>query len=59
VMAAMTTPDAELPTTLAEAHALIFALGEERAAIEAENSRIASEIAVLLAEETVICRSFV
>jgi transposase len=55
----MTMPDAELPTTLAEAHALIFALGEERAAIEAENRRIASEIAVLLAEETVICRSFV
>src|ERR1700756_1407479 len=48
-MAAMTTPVAELPTTLAEAHALIFALGEERAAIEAENSRIASEIATLTA----------
>jgi transposase len=46
-MAAMTTPVAELPTTLAEAHALILALAEERAAIEAENSRIASEIATL------------
>jgi hypothetical protein len=34
VMAAMTTPVAELPTTLAEAHALILALAEERAAIE-------------------------
>src|SRR5215813_4022538 len=48
-MAAMTTPVAELPTTLAEAHALILALAEERAAIEAENSRIASEIATLTA----------
>jgi transposase len=46
-MAAMTTPVAELPTTLAEAHALILAVAEERAAIEAENSRIASEIATL------------
>ncbi len=45
----MTTPIAELPTTLAEAHALILALAEERAAIEAENSRIASEIARLTA----------
>ena len=36
LMAAMTTPAAELPTTLAEAHALILALAEERAAIEAE-----------------------
>jgi transposase len=41
-MAAMTTPVTELPTTLAEAHALIVALAEERAAIEAENSRIAA-----------------
>jgi transposase len=48
-MAAMTTPVAALPTTLAEAHALILALAEERAAIEAENSRIASEIATLTA----------
>ncbi len=48
-MAAMTTPVAELPTTLAEAHALILALAEERAVIEAENSRIASEIATLTA----------
>jgi transposase len=48
-MAAMTTPAAELPTTLAEAHALILALAEERAAIEAENSRIASEMATLTA----------
>jgi hypothetical protein len=46
-MATMTTPVAELPTTLAEAHALILAMAEERAAIEAENSRIASEIATL------------
>ena len=46
-MAAMTTPVTELPTTLAEAHALILALAEERAAIEAENSRIASEMATL------------
>jgi transposase len=38
----MTTPGAELPTTLAEAHALILALAEERAAIETENSRIAA-----------------
>ena len=43
------TPAAELPTTLAEAHALILALAEERAAIEAENSRIASEMATLTA----------
>jgi transposase len=48
-MAAMTTPVAELPTTLAEAHALILALAEERAAIDAENSRIGSEIATLAA----------
>jgi hypothetical protein len=48
VMAAMTTPAAELPTTLAEAHALILALAAERRAIEAENSRIA-EIATLTA----------
>lgn len=48
-MAGMTTPVTELPTTLAEAHALILALAEERAAIEAENSRIASEIATLTA----------
>ena len=48
-MAAMTTPVAELPTTLAEAHALILALAEERAAIEAENSRIGSEMATLAA----------
>src|SRR6516165_6753393 len=48
-MAAMTMPVAELPTTLAEAHALILAMTEERAAIEAENSRIASEIAALAA----------
>ena len=47
-MAAMTTPVTELPTTLAEAHALILALAEERAAIEAENSRIASEMATLI-----------
>ncbi len=40
-------PVTELPTTLAEAHALILALAEERAAIEAENSRIASEMATL------------
>lgn len=45
----MTTPVAELPTTLAEAHALILALAKERAAIEAENSRIASEMATLTA----------
>jgi len=45
----MTMPVAELPTTLAEAHALILAMAEERAAIEAENSRIASEIAALTA----------
>jgi len=45
----MTTPAAELPTTLAEAHALILALAEERAAIEAENCRIASEMATLTA----------
>ena len=37
----MTTPGAELPTTLAEAHALILALAEERVATETENSRIA------------------
>ena len=43
------TPAAELPTTLAEAHALILTLAEERAAIEAENSRIASEMATLTA----------
>ena len=49
MMAAMTTPVAELPTTLAEAHALILALAEERAAIDAENSRIGSEIATLAA----------
>ena len=48
-MAAMTTPAAELPTTLAEAHALILALAEERAAIAAENCRIASEMATLTA----------
>ncbi len=48
-MAVMTTPVAELPTTLTEAHALILALAEERAAIEAENSRIATEIATLTA----------
>jgi len=48
-MAAMTTPVAELPTTLAEAHALILALAEERAAIDAENSRIGSEMASLAA----------
>ena len=48
-MAAMTTPVAELPTTLAQAHALILALAEERAAIEAENSRIGSEMATLAA----------
>jgi transposase len=48
-MAAMTTPVAELPTTLAEAHALILAMAEERAAIEAKNSRIASEMATLTA----------
>jgi len=48
-MAAMTMPVAELPTTLAEAHALILAMTEERTAIEAENSRIASEIAALTA----------
>src|SRR5246127_4330314 len=48
-MAAMTTPVAELPTTLAEAHALILALAEERAPIEAENSRIACEFATLTA----------
>ena len=46
-MTAMTTPVAELPTTLAEAHSLILAMAEERAANEAENSRIASEIATL------------
>lgn len=45
----MTTPVAELPTTLAEAHALILALAAERQAIEAENSRVASEIATLTA----------
>jgi hypothetical protein len=49
VVAVMTTPVAELPTTLAEAHALILALAQERAAIEAENSRIASEIATISA----------
>src|SRR5499427_331385 len=48
-MAAMTMPVAELPTTLAEAHALILAMTEERTAIEAENSRIASEMAALTA----------
>nr|WP_249734871.1 hypothetical protein [Bradyrhizobium sp. sGM-13] len=43
-MAAMTTPPfAEFPTSLAEAHALILALPEGRAAIEAENSGIASD----------------
>jgi len=42
-------PVAELPTTLAEAHALILAMTEERTAIEAENSRIASEMAALTA----------
>ncbi|MGL9623924.1 hypothetical protein QRQ56_38860 [Bradyrhizobium sp. U531] len=51
----MTTPVAELPTTLAEAHALILALAEERGgAIEAENSRIGSEIATLTARRS--CR---
>ena len=45
----MTTPVAELPTTLAEAHALILGLAAERAAVEAENSRIASEMATLTA----------
>ena len=40
-------PVTALPTPLAEAHALILALAEERAAIEAENSRIASEMATL------------
>ena len=45
----MTTPVAELPTTLAEAHALILTLVAERQAIEAENSRIASEMATLSA----------
>jgi transposase len=45
----MTTPVAELPTTLAEAHALILALSGERAAIEAENRRIVVEIAALSA----------
>lgn len=45
----MTTAVAELPTTLAEAHALILASAAERQAIEAENSRIASEIAILTA----------
>ena len=45
----MTTPSAELPPTLAEAHALILALAEERATIEAENSRIATEVADLTA----------
>ncbi|WFU41810.1 IS66 family transposase [Bradyrhizobium sp. CB82] len=45
----MATPVAELPTTLADAHALILALAAERQAIEAENSRIASEIATLTA----------
>ena len=48
-MAAMTTPVAELPTTLAEAHALILALAKEHAAIDAKNSRIGSEIATLAA----------
>jgi transposase len=43
----MTTPVPELPTTLAEAHALILALAAERQAIEAETSRIASEMANL------------
>jgi transposase len=43
-MAAMTPPAAELPTTLAEAHALIRTLTAERAAIETENSRIACRI---------------
>ena len=42
-------PVAELPTTLAEAHALILAMTEERTAIEAEYSRIASEMAALTA----------
>lgn len=45
----MTPPVAELPTTLADAHALILALAAERQAIEAENSRIAAEIATLIA----------
>jgi hypothetical protein len=49
VMTATTTPVAELPTTLAEAQALILALAEERAVIDAENSRIGSEIAILAA----------
>ncbi|WP_108523311.1 IS66 family transposase [Bradyrhizobium algeriense] len=45
----MTPPVAELPTTLADAHALILALAAERQAIEAENSHIVSEIATLTA----------
>jgi transposase len=40
-MPAMTMPVAELPTTLAEAHALILAMAEERAAIEAELAKAA------------------
>ena len=47
MMAAMTMPVAELPTTLAKAHALILAMTEERTAIEAENSRIASELSLI------------
>ncbi|WGD51109.1 hypothetical protein QA641_37155 [Bradyrhizobium sp. CB1650] len=43
----MTPLAAELPTTLAEAHALILALAAERRAIDAESSRIVSEIATL------------
>src|SRR6516165_6945018 len=45
----MMTPSPELPTTLAEAHALILALAEERATIEAENSRITAAIVDLTA----------
>lgn len=48
-MAAVTPAVAELLTTLSQPYALILALAEERAAIEAENSRIASEIATLTA----------
>ncbi|WP_370989959.1 hypothetical protein [Bradyrhizobium sp. DN5] len=53
----MTTPVAELPTTLAEARALILALAEERAAIEAVNSRMACESATLIAAKPVFPQS--
>jgi hypothetical protein len=53
-MAAMRTPAAEVPTSLAEAPAPILALAEERAAIKTENSRIVSEMPTLTAANAIL-----